>query len=360
MKILVCIYSLHLGGAERAVSTLTREWSKSHDVTLVLSDSKNSIYDHGGKIIDIGCKSRNKLLSKCVNIFRRAYRLQSIIKAESPEKIISFMEASNFPAIMACMITSNLDLLTVSVRNNPIALRAPYRSFLSIFYRFPREVIAVSEGVMDSLKKLYGLDKTNVRTIPNGVDYERVCRLSLRPPTYNLIDEYTIVAAGRLVPAKGYDLLIRSFSIMLERYDGDRIKLVILGEGPARTQLSQLISELGLESRVFLPGIDNNPFASFAVSLCFVLSSRYEGMPNSLLEAMATGCAVISFDCPYGPNQLIESEKNGLLVPPLDCEVLADQLLRLIENEDLRKRLADNAALTGREYDINKIAPLWL
>jgi glycosyltransferase involved in cell wall biosynthesis len=166
-----------------------------------------------------------------------------------------------------------------------------------------------------------------------------------------------VVAAGRLAPQKGFDLLIAAFDEVVA--DHPDWKLRILGSGDRRAELQALIDARGLAGSVDLAGAANDIGAELAKASIFALSSRREGFPLVLVEAMSKGLAVVSFACPTGPEDLIEDHANGILVPPLDTSAFAAALRELIEDEPLRRRLGASAAATASAYAIDAVGPRW-
>jgi len=138
-----------------------------------------------------------------------------------------------------------------------------------------------------------------------------------------------IVAAGSLVPWKGFTDLIAAMSKVLQRVDA---RLLILGEGPMRAELTELISQHGLVESVRLPGNVENPLAYFRRADVFVLSSYVEGMPNVLVEAMLCGCTPVAADCPTGPREVLQQGRHGYLVPMRDPVLLSEGILRALRN----------------------------
>jgi glycosyltransferase involved in cell wall biosynthesis len=167
----------------------------------------------------------------------------------------------------------------------------------------------------------------------------------------------TVLAAGRLSPQKGYDLLISAFAQVVAKHPDWRLR--ICGDGPRRGQLEALIAEHGLEDAVELPGPAHDFSAEIAGASLFVLSSRFEGLPLVLLEAMSKGMGIVSFDCPTGPADVVDDRRNGLLVPARDVDALAAGILELVEDEGLRRRCAAGAVETARAYTIDAIGPRW-
>jgi glycosyltransferase involved in cell wall biosynthesis len=166
-----------------------------------------------------------------------------------------------------------------------------------------------------------------------------------------------IAAMGRLTTQKGFDMLIEVFAKLLS-YHNDW-NLVIMGEGALKDELKSITRELNIERSIVFAGRVENPFSILSRCDLFVLSSRFEGFPNALLEAMACGLPVVSFDCPTGPNRIIQHEINGLLIPPEDKDKLEKALHRLMENKSLRKRMGNQTINVSKRYAPDKIMAQW-
>lgn len=154
----------------------------------------------------------------------------------------------------------------------------------------------------------------------------------------NIRSNKTITSMGRLEFQKGQDIMIKAFNKIATKFP--EYKLIIFGEGGKRSELEKLIQDLGLQNKVILPGSNNEAIKEVAKSQIFLLTSRFEGMPNALLEAMAIGIPSISTDCEMGPSELIIDNKNGFLVPVDDIDALADKMELLLSDEKLRNRIS--------------------
>ena len=194
-----------------------------------------------------------------------------------------------------------------------------------------------------------------IHVIPNPV---RQPSLTFRsdPTRDSSIPRPFILAIGRLVPQKGFDLLLRAFAQSRSRQHSS---LVILGEGPEWHNLQCLAERLGIRERVHLLGFVQDPDEFYRQSTLFVLSSRFEGFPNVLLEAMSFGIPVLSFDCSSGPRRIIENEFNGLLVPPGDVEALSVAIDRLMNDEPERHYLGCNARMVTDVFSLDNIMGKW-
>ena len=162
---------------------------------------------------------------------------------------------------------------------------------------------------------------------------------------------------GRLTYQKGFDVLLRAFATIAKKHPG--WQLLILGEGEMRPELERLRDDLELTNRALMPGLYNPPFPLLKQSQLFVLSSRYEGFGNALIEAMGCGVAVISTDCPSGPAEIIRDGENGLLVPTEDVEALATAMDRLMTDEAERNRLAARAIEVKERFSLERTLDSW-
>jgi glycosyltransferase involved in cell wall biosynthesis len=167
-----------------------------------------------------------------------------------------------------------------------------------------------------------------------------------------------ILAAGRLAPQKGFDILIRAFALLAGNHPEWRLQ--IFGEGPQRRDLEDLVRSLGQGGRVALPGWVPDLAAQMAQARIFVLASRWEGFSNALCEAMAAGLACVAADCPGGgPAAIIRQDVDGLLTPPEDAPALARALDRLLSDGELRARLGEQARDVVERFSQDRVLGRW-
>lgn len=215
-------------------------------------------------------------------------------------------------------------------------------------------VTTVSSSVQRSVRQHYGVPKHKINTIHNPVDIATVKSMS----TIDLNKQYDvdfILAVGRLVKVKQFDLLIRAFSEVRRSH---RIKLFILGSGPEKKNLQRTIQELGLSSEVCLIGFVDNPWAFMTRAKLLVVTSKIEGFGNVIVEAMAIGCPVLATRC-GGPEDIIKQGQNGVLVES-NCSAIATQINRLLDDSARRKRLAATAHLECEQYEPRLISDYFL
>jgi glycosyltransferase involved in cell wall biosynthesis len=167
----------------------------------------------------------------------------------------------------------------------------------------------------------------------------------------------TILAAGRVTPQKGFDLLIKAFAQVAP--DHPDWTLRILGRGDWLAELQRLVAEHGIRGSVVFEGPSEDLGGEMSRASIYALSSRFEGFPLVLIEAMSKGMAVVAFDCPTGPADVIDDHRNGLLVPPKDVDAYAAALREMMDDEELRRRCGEAAVETAKEYEMERIGPSW-
>ncbi|MDD5216854.1 MAG: glycosyltransferase family 4 protein [Candidatus Omnitrophica bacterium] len=345
------------GGAERVISKMANYYaSKGSQVTLMrwTNSAHNSFYKIHPSVemlsLDIGASSKN-IFEGLRNNWKRIKTLNTAMRHVGPDVVISFQTVQNVISLLA---TRGLNIpIIVSERFDPSTedLKYVWKILRQILYPSAFRVVVQTEAA-----SCYFSNKVRrlVKVIPNPVEIETNVdeKSSADPKTHK-----NILAMGRLVSQKGFDMLIRAFSTIANK--NPNWSLTIWGEGPLRLDLESLIYNLGLHERVHLPGLTDNVFREMHQADLFVLSSRYEGFPNVLLEAMACGLPVISFDCQSGPKELIQNKVNGILVTAGDVNALASEMDRLMTEESERRRLAMRAAEIKEQYSMKNIMKLW-
>ena len=206
-------------------------------------------------------------------------------------------------------------------------------SSMRFYYRWVDCIIAVSEGVAEDVRRIANVPPRRVRVVRNPVITPSLVARAADPvdhPWFQAGERIPVIlGAGRFTRQKDFDTLIRAFA----RLHAQRpCRLMILGEGKLRPQLEALVAELGLQADVALPGFASNPYAAMSKVQLFVLSSRWEGSPNVLTEAMALGVPVVSTDCPSGPVEILQHGQYGKLVTMGDVEGLAQAMAETLDH----------------------------
>jgi len=222
------------------------------------------------------------------------------------------------------------------------------KAIVRAYRRLDAVVVLTEQDRMAYSQALEGAD-TRVVCIPNGVPASRTGRAAL--------DAKVIIAAGRLEHSKGFDLLLDAFHPVVAKHP--EWQLWIFGGGPLRGDLAAQINRLGLTRHAHLKGITDHLDELFTAASIFVLSSRYEGLPMVMLEAMAAGVPVVAFDCPTGPAQVLTHRRSGLLVAAQDVPGLAANICELIEDLATRKAMGVAAHLESERFSITTVCRQW-
>jgi glycosyltransferase involved in cell wall biosynthesis len=350
------IGTLGAGGAERVMSLLCNALQASgHEVSLWTFDGAGRDFyrlDERVRRVGFGLLADTRLIDKVHVNVRRLLRLRRQLRRERPDVLVSFIAQANVIALMAAV---GLDIpVVVSERIDPRVHREslPVRVLRRLTYRRASCLVVQTNAVRAWGKRMTG--KERVVSIPNPVAIPQA-----RSATHPSVSDQSlrVVAMGRLVRQKGFDLLLQAFSEVTPRFP--HTSLVIYGDGPEREALQAQADALGLDGRVSFPGQTDRAAQALGDAALFVLPSRYEGFPNVLIEAMSLGRAVIAFDCPSGPAEIIRHEIDGLLVPACDVEALAAAMTRLLSDSELRARIAARAAEVSDRYSLQRVIADW-
>lgn len=221
-----------------------------------------------------------------------------------------------------------------------------------------RREIARHYGRLDAVVVLTGTDRKDYQRLLPGTSIVRI------PNAVNTLDQRLstqdnrlVIAAGRLVGQKGFDLLIPAFGQVVRHHPDWRLR--IYGTGAKKAELRALIKEHRLSDNITLMGRSDRLGEELADASLYVLSSRFEGLPMVMIEAMSHALPVVAFDCPTGPGEVLTSGVDGLLVPPGDIDALAGGMNGLIDDRELRRQMGSAALTTVREYAPESVMPLW-
>ncbi len=278
--------------------------------------------------------------------------LARYLRREKPSALLSALKHANCCAVWANKLSGSGTRIVVT-EHNTLSLTAKNAKnwrgvILPLFMRFTYphadSVVAVSNGVASDLSEVTNLPAKMIRTIYNPVvskDLLRKSQVQLRHTWFDEGAPPVIMGIGRLTHQKDFPTLIRAFA---ELRKSRPARLMILGEGEERAALEKLIEELDITDHVALPGFVANPYQYMRNASVFVLSSRWEGLPTVLIEALACGTPVVSTDCPSGPSEILEKGKWGRLVPVESCKLLAnaiDDTITKTNSKDTSVRAGD-------------------
>ena len=324
-RVAIFLPSLRGGGAERVMVNLARGFvERGLQVDLVLAKAEGpylSQVPQSVRVVDLKSKRVLYSLPGLVRYLRR----------ERPKALLYAMDHANVVALWAKKLARVPTRVVVSVHSTiSIATKRAKNMrgrmmplFIRKFYPWADAVVAVSKGVAEDLLKIAGLPKEKIRVIYNPVITPDLLTKAEEPvdhPWFRPGEPPVILGIGRLTEAKDFPTLIRAFALVRKERPA---RLMILGEGEERPKLEALVRELGLEKDVALPGFVDNPYKYMKRAAVFVLSSRWEGLPTVLIEALALGMPVVSTDCPSGPREILNGGRWGRLVAVGDVGSMA-------------------------------------
>ncbi len=363
MRITVVTFDIHCGGVQRIVAGITKEFADlGHSVSLVTcTSSEPAFFPIDDRVIHVpltrpdGRAYRLETTLQRLNPWQRwnqARDLRRLIVNTQPDVVISYEDVLNVGVLISLLGLQTP--IVATEHSDPERHRIPWvwRMLRPWAYRRAAAVVVLNDSIRKRCERLW--PGCRILAIPNFLPF------GLPSPAaeqQRCPGSRTLLAVGRLVRAKGFDLLIEAFAALGP--ECAEWRLVIVGEGPERRALEATIASLGLGDRIALPGAASDPTPFLDSADLFVVSSRYEGFCLAMVEAMAAALPVVSFACPSGPPEIVDHQATGVLVPPEDTRALAHALRELMRDDKRRYTLGCAARVAARKYSASSIMPLW-
>lgn len=345
-RVSIFLPSLAGGGAERAISTVANGLAARGgvEVSLVLGVANGPYLANVSprvNLINLGAAS----------VLGALPRLARHLRQSQPDALLAAMSHANVVAALAHRLARSRARLVLSERVHLSSVFGEFRgprmrvtrALMRMTYPWADQVVTVSLGVAQDLPKHIPIPPERVVAIYNPVVDEHLLAQAVAVPSHPWLvrgEVPVVLAAGRLIAQKDFAALLEAFAVLRRQRP---LRLVILGEGELRTSLLAQATRLGVQDDVALPGFDGNLFAAMRAAQVFVLSSRFEGLPGVLIQAMACGARVVSTDCPSGPSEVLEDGRWGRLVPVGDPVALATAIAAALDDPsppDVRSRAA--------------------
>ena len=346
------------GGVERMLVNLLNAFAgRGHRIHLVLIRSSSRHLQHLApsiRTIDLGSRHTATSLWPLMRYLWR-YR---------PPRLLVAKDRAGRLAVLARLLSGVHTRILLRLGTNLSAALAQRsrlqrwlrRTPIRLLYSHIDQIIAVSEGVRQDTLAVSGIDPARISVIRNPVVTAQLYELAQQPPPHPWFTQPhppIILGAGRLTRQKDFPTLIRSFARLRETHD---CRLIILGDGREAAELRGLAAQLGVAGDLDLPGFTDNPYSYMAHAQLFVLSSRWEGSPNVLTEAMALGTPVVATDCPSGPAEILQGGRYAPLVSMGDWQALANAMAQMLDSPPTRDSLREAV----REYAVETSASHYL
>jgi glycosyltransferase involved in cell wall biosynthesis len=371
-RVVFLLGHLHKGGMQRAVSRISCALPGGIEQYVAYFGTEGQAFEYRARMVDLDVPGtpRQSAPEKLVNFARRISALRRLIARCRPDTVVSFGEVAN---VLNALTGGKRTVLSVRTALDAEGLEghgpyAPlYRGLIRALYPRADAVVAVSEGIADILVARYGVPRDRVRPIPNLFDGDRIREKAACPlegPVAAAFVGPSVLTVGSLCREKGHEFLIRAFALARRRVPS--LSLVVVGRGDRGAELIDLARERGVDGAVHFAGFDPNPYRYMARADLFVMTSRVEGFPNALVEAMICGLPVVATDCRSGPREILGDSEHGILLPAAGGEggrereaAAADWMVRLLNpavNAFYRRRAKARAAAFERE----RVVPKWL
>lgn len=357
MRMTVVVSNVRGGGSTFAAVNWANAWAARGEQVSIIAifpgDGEGADFPRHPDIalhrVDLSDRPVRNKLQAAAQIWRNLARLRELVRLTRPEIVLCFDGPVNTRTLMACLGLRIPIVVMEQVHPAHYGFGRFWERCRRLVYPRAAALVNLTQAATNWCASRFAAKR--LATIPNPV---------LPPPARKAPGQASsrlIVAAGRLVDQKRFDLLIGAFARVAAAHPDWR--LAIYGEGPNRAGLARQIEGVGLTGRVCLAGWTEALPERLAEGDFFVLSSAYEGFGNVIAEALAVGLPVVSFDCPSGPSDIIRHEVDGLLVPPLDVAALAAAMDLLMADEALRARLAARAPEALERFSLARTLGLW-
>lgn len=362
MKIALLIHKLTYSGAPKMLSWVANQMAeKGHEVSIVsfFSDEQAHVINKNIAFKSLKIKqSKSRFVRNTVGMIKTVRALHKYIKAYDPDLIVSFLDSVGYVYLAINKIFGKRKIV-ISERVDPYIYRGFVSKIRFRLMRYASGTVFQTQGAKDFFKGDEAIYKNSV-VIPNPV--------IIKPEVAENIDSYKalfkdrdnrIVSVGRLsLKQKRQDVMIDAFAKVHAKHP--ELSLVIYGDGESKPIIEDIVEKSGLRDCIKLAGRTNNVEKEIYNARAFVISSDFEGIPNSLIEAMAIGVPSVSTDCsPGGARLLIENGENAFLTPRGDSDELAKCLNILVENEDISTKFSHNSRNILNQYSEKKIGDLW-
>jgi glycosyltransferase involved in cell wall biosynthesis len=363
-RVLFLFAHLHKGGMQRAVSNISMALPDDFEQHVGFFGTENPSFEYQAALhnFEVPGSLTSGLIAKTKNFLVKIYKLRSFVRKQKIDVVVSFGNAANILSVLAfhpayCVLSIRGAIHAYG--ENKLYERI-YQLIVPWVYRYSDAIVAVSEDLKQEIMRMTG-GEIPVHHIPNLYHLEKIRRYAIEPLPAKLgylNNRRFILNVGSLISLKGQDMLISAFAQVRKKYPD--LLLVLIGSGHERDKYVAEARRLEVENSVTIIDFDPNPYRYMKQATIFVLSSRTEGFPNVLVEAMACDCPVVAFDCPTGPREILGNSEYGELLEKMTAEELAIKLNELLSLDGRLAHLKEQAARRAAHYDVNHVIGQWV
>lgn len=343
-KVIFVVANMTGGGAERVIAILANQFIKNNiDVIIMMTAGNEVVYslDNKVKLISMGGKTGGSMAAR----LKRIQKMRKFFKQNSPATIVVFGLGASFYAVVGNFFLKNT--MVISERNDPNACQYPH--LRNVIYSRADYMVYQTEMAKEEFPKYL---QKNATVIANPIS-------SNLPKRYTGETAKKIVAVGRLEKQKNYPMMLNAYALFYQKHPD--YKLHIYGKGYMQEELKQLAEQLEISQGVVWEGFRKDVWKEIEDAAMYVLSSDFEGISNSMLEALGLGLPVVSTDCPIGGSRMcIQNKENGILVPVGDSVALANAMCEIVEDKEFATKIADNAYRIREKFSEDNISNQWL
>lgn len=353
---------------QKALSNISSALPKTIEQYVVYFGTEEPNFFYNAEQVNLNVSgSGTSFWKKIFNFFKRLQKLQAFVEQNQIDVVISFGEIAN---ILNLLTRGKRAIISVRVSLSETLIGiygCLYSWLIRFFYPKADAIVAVSDGIAHQLVSQFRISLKKIHTIHNFYDREQILTLAGKPLSAGeqlIFDNPTVISVGSLNYQKGQDILIRGFA--LAKAEHSNLQLVLLGEGEERDRLQGVADSLNVADAVHFLGFQSNPYRYLARARIFALTSKFEGFPSALVEAMICGCPVISTDCPTGPREIFSNADCGILLPAPNSRdfskieyLLARAIIELLDKK--KWRVCHQAAIKqSKDFCLKNISNEWL
>ena len=352
------------GGAERSMLSIIDALDRRRFTpTLVLFTRRQDFTaPHGVPIVVLSGRAP----SGALRLVSRALELARVVKRERLDLLVSFLIGPNVVSIAAARLAGvpvvigerSAPRMVLSDANPHLRFRAFWSSLVRLLYPRASRIVTNTAGAKSELVVDWKVPAARVAVIPNGIDLERIALLAGEPmdDTSTWPADPVLVHVGRFTYAKDHDTLLNAFARLRRQRPAT---LVLVGDGEEAARVRARCTDLGVDNDVVFTGFTRNPYKYLARATVSVLTSRFEGLPNVLIESLALGVPIVSTACQHGPLEILENNRYGVLTPVGDAAAFAAAVGALLDDPSRRRELSERGRLRARDFDLRRIGPAY-